>query len=179
MINSEVLNDLLLYDPDTGKLFWRVRDVRYFKAERASKIWNTRYAGKEAMTTRTKCGHLSGRVFDKGYLAHRIIWCLHYGDWPDGELDHVNGVPFDNRLKNLRSVTSSENSKNTSIPKHNTSGFMGVYKETYTGKWVGSAESDGKRYKKRFDTIEQAILYRKQLDEKLGFHENHGRSKPK
>ena len=174
-LTSDVLNQLLTYDEMTGRLYWKTRPEFFFPSKRPCNIWNTRYSGKEALITKTNGGYLSGRIFDKGYLAHRVIWCLATGAWPDEEIDHINGVASDNRLENLRPVNSSGNGKNIRKPSHNKSGHIGVYKEAYTGKWVGCAESDGRRYKKRFVTIEEAIAYREYLNEKLGFHENHGR----
>ena len=43
--------------------------------------------------------------------AHRFIWWLNYNEIPD-EIDHINRVRDDNRLKNLRNTTHSENTKN-------------------------------------------------------------------
>lgn len=45
------------------------------------------------------------------FAAHRAIWFLHYGEWPKGEIDHINMDRTDNRLENLRDVTHAENLK--------------------------------------------------------------------
>lgn len=37
-----------------------------------------------------------------------LIWALHYGAFPRGEIDHINGVRDDNRLVNLREVSRSQ-----------------------------------------------------------------------
>lgn len=34
-----------------------------------------------------------------------------YGDWPS-IIDHINGVPTDNRISNLREATASQNNAN-------------------------------------------------------------------
>ncbi len=45
----------------------------------------------------------------KHYLAHRLIWAIHYGVEPTGLLDHINGKAWDNRIENLREVSHSQN----------------------------------------------------------------------
>ena len=47
----------------------------------------------------------------KKYLAHRIIWLWHNGEWPD-VCDHIDQNPLNNRIENLRSVTKAENNLN-------------------------------------------------------------------
>lgn len=42
--------------------------------------------------------------------AHRLIWETVNGPIPDGrEIDHLNGIKSDNRVRNLEAVTKSEN----------------------------------------------------------------------
>lgn len=48
-------------------------------------------------------------------LAHRVIWELVNGPIPEGmEIDHIDRCRSNNKVDNLRLVTSSENSCNTS-----------------------------------------------------------------
>jgi len=59
-----------------------------------------------------------------GVLLHREIM----GTPPGMQVDHINGITWDNRRANLRNVTPSENQWNrTALPKNNTSGYRGVY----------------------------------------------------
>jgi hypothetical protein len=105
-----------------------------------------------------------------------VIWCHVYGEWPEKNLviDHINGDEKDNRIQNLRLVTHSENNKNSSRPKSNTSGVIGVHKKR--GKWIAQIQEN---YKKitvgSFDSFEDAVKARKEAELKYGFHENHGR----
>jgi len=169
------LRDLLSYDCETGTLKWEVRDRKYFACDWSFKVWNKRYPNTVALNTKHAGSHCAGRIFDKGYLAHRVAWALHYGEWPDGEVDHIDGDGENNRISNLRVVTSSENSMNTKVHGHNTSGHIGVYFEIYTNRWVASAERRGKRVKARFKSKQEAIDHREKLSRELGFHENHGK----
>jgi HNH endonuclease/Helix-turn-helix domain of resolvase len=67
---------------------------------------------------------LNGRLEGNGYitfhlyidgkqkhpLAHRIVWAAFHGPIPKGlEINHKNGVKYDNHLANLELVTRSEN----------------------------------------------------------------------
>lgn len=53
-------------------------------------------------------------VIDGGAkLAHRVLWEVFNGEIPAGmEIDHINTIKTDNRIENLRLVTSSENKRN-------------------------------------------------------------------
>ena len=131
--------ELLRYDAKAGKLYWRVRDVERFKsyenrdALHSCNQWNSRYAGHEAGTLRN--GYIIISIFEVRYLAHRIIWFIETGEWPADPLDHVNGKRADNRKCNLREVTNAENMRNTKVFKNNTSGTIGVYKDSRNGHW--------------------------------------------
>ena len=46
---------------------------------------------------------------------HHLAWVLIYGRFPR-QIDHINGDPKDNRLENLREVSSSENNQNRLMP---------------------------------------------------------------
>jgi hypothetical protein len=87
--SPDLLRKLLRYEPETGKLFWRERDREFFKSDRDYKVWNIRFAGKEAFTA-SDCGYKTGKVFGKTYRAHRIIWALQTGAWPRDEIDHID-----------------------------------------------------------------------------------------
>ena len=50
-------------------------------------------------------------------------------------LDHINRNPFDNRKKNFRKATTTENARNHSISKRNKSGFVGVTWNKINNNW--------------------------------------------
>jgi hypothetical protein len=160
---------LLRYED--GKLFWKFRHQDLFVSEWSFTVWNKRYANKEAFTYVSK-GYRTGRIYDRGYLAHRVIFCLFYGRWPNFEIDHIDGDSNNNRIENLREVSSSGNSKNMGKMCHNSSGVTGVYHEQYTDRWCASIESEGIRYKKRFVQFDDAVSWRKMKEKEFGFYEN-------
>lgn len=171
------LRQLLDYDPDTGSLRWRPRPLTSFPDERSGKIWNTRFSGKLAAHMRAD-GYCRAVVNYNGIYVHRIAWAIVYGTWPDGEVDHINGDPSDNRIANLRLVDSSGNSKNSAKRSDNTSGVVGVYKNSarYTLPWSAEIYVNKKKRKLgNFATIEEAAAARREAERDHGYHENHGR----
>ena len=58
---------------------------------------------------------------------HRVVWAMHYGKWPEFEIDHINGVKSDNRIANLRDVQKDTNQQNqTRAHKRSSTGVLGV-----------------------------------------------------
>ena len=135
-MDEELINSLL-YDPDTGKIFWRTRIS-------ATNGWNKLYAGKETFKIKHAKGYLTGKIMGNRYLTHRVAWFLHYGQWPQGEIDHINGNKSDNRIKNLRDVTTSQNQMNRGKPVNNKSGFKGVFWHKSGKKWCASIGINGR-----------------------------------
>lgn len=140
--NSTRLRELLNYDPATG-VFTRRLGVRGFAA--GSTVGSPHSAGY------IYCSVAGYRCF-----AHRLAWCYMYGDWPEGELDHINGVRNDNRIDNLRLATRSENMLNRHRPrKGNKSGYIGV--SSHKDRWRADLTVDGaQQYLGLFDTPEEA-----------------------
>jgi hypothetical protein len=184
-LTAEIARELLTYNPDTGKLFWKERSAKYFKNPNYTKSWNTKWAGKEALTAITprKSGQISrlrGAVLYKDYYTHRIAWLIYYGEWPKNQIDHINQDPTDNRIENLRDVTNAENSKNKTLQNNNTTGYLGVSFYNYKGY---------KKYRARirinsidkhlgyYDTVEEAAAARAVASINYNFHPNHGNEK--
>lgn len=68
--------------------------------------------GSPALKAQAGDGYYRGRVYGKNYAAHRVVFFLYHGRWPDGEIDHINGDRLDNRPPNLREADRSLNSAN-------------------------------------------------------------------
>jgi hypothetical protein len=149
-VAPEVLRQLLRYEPETGKLYWLPRPVAFFgdteRRRSAANQWNARHAGKEAFTADNGEGYLQGSIFDRLYRAHRVIWCLMTGEWPTALIDHRDGDRGNNKWKNLRAATRSQNNRNTCSRLGSSSKYLGVYWEKQRGKWV-AAINIGKRPK--------------------------------
>ena len=63
-------------------------------------------------------GYIQVKLFNKRYLAHRLIYKMMTGDEPI-EIDHINNNRTDNRWVNLRNVTHSTNQLNRIDSKRN------------------------------------------------------------
>lgn len=174
-LTLENVKKTLDYDPSTGKLFWRERDRSMFPCKRSYLLWNSRYSGKEAFITLDTHGYLQGCVFWKTLRAHRIVWLMCTGEWPIGQIDHINGVRTDNRFENLRLVSQRENARNQRLPSNNTSGVIGVYWRADAGKWCAKIKHEGRNiHIGFFKERDQAVEARKMKEIELGFHKNHG-----
>lgn len=175
-IPIEILHQLLICDPETGTLTWRVRALEFFKCERDCNAWNSTWAGKPALASDTGSGYLSGAILGEHYRAHRVIWAMHYGYWPPDEIDHDNRVKNDNRISNLVLATHIENRKNFPLSTRNTSGIVGVYWTKANLKWLASIGVDRKLiHLGYFDYKPDAIAARKAAEVQYGFHPNHGK----
>lgn len=165
-----------------GGLHWRVRPPEHFKAtprrtaEHMAANWNSRYAFTEALTCADRYGHLTGRINNKLVYAHRVVYAMTHGAWPEQSIDHINGIADDNRPSNLRDVTHKENLKNQTTRKNNTTGVIGVNRFKRDGSWVASITVNGRsRHLGYFDAFEDAVAARKAAETKYGYHKNHGR----
>ncbi len=64
------------------------------------------------------------------------MWFYNFRRWPAKDIDHINGIKFDNRLSNLRESTEIENLRNHKILSDaNKSGVCGVIFCKQNKKW--------------------------------------------
>lgn len=138
------ISEVLDYDKETGLFAWKKKMNRRIQV------------GSSAGTTDQK-GRITICIDGQKYLAHRLAWVYCYGATPDGQIDHFNGNPGDNRLSNLRTVTPLGNSQNRRAPGPiSKSGLLGAAKGR-RGKWVAVIKIDGKaKYLGEFQTPEAA-----------------------
>jgi hypothetical protein len=140
VIDASLVRDLFDYEPETGKLTNKISRKR------------------------ARAGSIAGCLNDNGYLrvsvagrAHyvqRIIWLHVHGTWPNGDVDHINGIRTDNRLMNLRDVPRSINGLNRHVSAA-TSGIVGA--QSSGGKFQSMVKLNGERvYLGRFATAEEA-----------------------
>jgi hypothetical protein len=162
MLTYEYVNELLKYDHETGILTWKVprQGIR---------------VGNEAGCL-AKNGYRYVRIDGKNYLSHRLAWLLYTREWPADQIDHINQVRDDNRIKNLREVSHRDNLRNQKKPKNNSSGVVGVFWFKPTQKWRALIQIDGKlKHLGLFKALDDAVAVRKAAEKEYGYHPNHGR----
>lgn len=129
MVSYDRANELLAYDPVSGLLTWKV-DRSHVKA------------GDVAGNTSAK-GYIRICIDGRQYMAHRLAWLLHYGLWPEKQIDHKNRIRHDNAINNLRLATNGQNS-HYAQRKLPPSGYRGVHFSKGAKKWCAHIMSDGK-----------------------------------
>jgi hypothetical protein len=182
-VDPAILRQLLRYEPETGRLFWLDRGIEWFtdfpnrSALAVCVTWNKRYAGREAFTSAGPWGHRFGSVLGVSLAAHRVVWALHHGQWPDKWLDHINGDAGDNRIENMREVDAEQNARNAGRSKRNKSGVTGVRWYPQVNKWHVQIGVNGRnQHIGKFDNFDEAVCARAEAEKQFGYHSNHGRA---
>lgn len=94
------------------------------------------------------------------YWVSRIIWFYENGEWPVGQVDHIDGDPSDNRR--LREVTNAQNQRNAKRRSDNKSGHKGVCWSKHRQKWHSYIYENGRcRTLGFFSDKTEAIMARK------------------
>ena len=136
------MREAFAYDPQTGILTWAKAPAKRVKAGAA--------AG-----TITRDGYVNVTFHRRPYRAHRIAWMLSTGNWPTGEIDHIDGNRTNNRLANLRDVSRKTNAQNRRFARKNSkSGLIGATWSEERKNWSASIMLNGKL--KRVGTFNSA-----------------------
>lgn len=91
----------------------------------------------------------------KRIRMHRLI----LNAQQDKQVDHVNHNGLDNRKRNLRIVTNSQNAMNSRLRKDNTSGYKGVTWSKDKNKWQAQIAINKKYINLgRYSSIQEASL---------------------
>ena len=127
MITHERLKELVEYDPETGIITWKISHRSVTKGQMAGTIISSGYVRIS----------LDNRFYQRSHLA----WFYVKKVWPTKFLDHINGIPTDDRIVNLREATCMQNGCNRTKQKNNTTGFKGV-SQVYGGKYGARIRSN-------------------------------------
>lgn len=180
-----LLRKLIDYNPQTGQMVWRNRDMSFFNSGRKSaqhccRVWNSRFSGKQAGSYTNPTGYGEISVLGTPLLLHRVAWAHYYGEWPlDGlHIDHINHDRADNRIANLRLVSRKGNQRNLSLRSDNTTGVSGVRFDKTANKskpWIVRIQIGGKpKHLGCFASLEEAKDVRDKAALLEGYHANHG-----
>lgn len=115
-LTAQRLREVLEYNPGTGE----------FRQRHSHRNWP---AGR-IVGTRDNHDYVKIRVDGRYHKAHRLAWLYHYGVWPGLNIDHINRVKGDNRIENLRDVSTQFNNHNVADARgDNIAGYLGVSKK--------------------------------------------------
>lgn len=135
---------MLDYDPCTGVFIWKDSPAR--RCRKGQKAGSMNADGYHQIT-------VAGRT----YAAHRLAWLKVYGDWPCHQIDHINAIPSDNRISNLRIATSSQNMHNPlrKKSKGKSSKYIGVSFDKDRQMWSAQIGLNNKKIKLGFFAKEE------------------------
>ena len=160
MLNLEEIVDVFDYQPDTGLLFWKVSG-------------QGRQMGKPIGSLSK--GYLNVQFGGRNRRVHHIAWLICYGEWPLGQIDHIDGNRANNRIANLRIVNNQVNHKNMKRFSTNTSGCTGVSWSESRRKWCAYINVGKMVMIGRYASFDEAAKARKEAEAQHNFHQNHGR----
>lgn len=166
-IDVDLVRSLFNYDPESGVLYRR----------------KGRNAGKRAGSMRVgNKGDAYRLVYvsrDQGHVyEHRLIWAMVTGKSRFGQIDHRDGDGLNNRWSNLRAVSDVENKRNRPRQRNSPGIILGV---TPRGNsYLARIGLNGKYIDLGlYDCQFEAVCARKSAEARLGYSENHGRSRPR
>lgn len=175
-LTAEQLRSILHYDPDTGLFRWSEGIDHWRAGMLAGTKMRTRATGNDYVVI--GIGTTSRGIYDREYIAigvqkrvyraHRLAWLYVYGEWPDRQVDHINGDSLDNRIVNIRLATNYQNCLNRGLRRNNTSGVKGVSWSKRAQKWLAHITVNRKiMHLGLFDTIEEATAIRVEAANRL------------
>ena len=125
----------------------------------------TRNDRKNSNGSLDKYGYLIIKIKGKQYKAHKIVWLLNYGHFPEKELDHINRNKLDNRISNLRESNRIQQNLNKDFKPNKNTNVIGIYIDNTKGlKKKYCFKFKNKSY--RFYKLQDAIKNKEKLRRK-------------
>ena len=154
-LSCDEVKNALEYRAADGVLIWKIKPRPSIRVG--------------AVAGHKRSNFITLNIFGKRTRAHRLIWFMHHGEWPDGEIDHINCNPLDNRIENLRIANRSQNAANCKNGRVGKSGHMNVWK-TRNGRFMACVKTitDGFKSYGTYDSAEEAASVAK--DAHIGVH---------
>jgi len=134
---------------EDGVLIW-TRDGR----TRGIKTGDPIYCGLQSN------GYMVCRTSSKprrAFKAHHLIWYFTHGEWPNQQIDHIDGNRSNNVIENLRLATKAQNMQNRKpIKRSLPPGVVGAYKLNYKAAITVNGKRIYLGYFKRLEDAEAA-----------------------
>ena len=157
MLTKTRLKEVLSYNSKTGIFKWKKATTNSVKAESNAGYINT---------INRCCIGIDGKY----YLRSRLAWLYTYGYFPETDIDHINRIPSDDRITNLRMVSRQCNLRNCGLRVENTSGVKGVGFYSRDKLWearIGIANKT--HYLGRFESFTEAVAHRLAAEQCIGW----------
>lgn len=163
-VSPALLAETFSYCPETGVLTWKNSKRAYKNGCEAGRVitdlWGKSYRY-------VPCGGFK-------FMAHRIIWAIVKGQWPEHQIDHCDGNGLNNKIDNLRHATNQQNGMNQK-KRTPASGHTGVRWHKGGKKWNARIKAEGREISLGlYVNIDDAVAARKAAEKKYGFSEGHG-----
>jgi hypothetical protein len=154
-LTQKRLKEVLRYYPGSGIFTWR----KTFPGRR-----------RKIAGYKNSLGYIQIKIDGEKHLAHRLVFLHEHGYFPENHIDHIDGNPSNNKIKNLREVSQQCNLRNTGNWITNTSGVKGVSWCKKGNKWMAKICVNGKQknlgYYKNFN---DAVMARYQAEKELNW----------
>lgn len=141
-LTSKRANELLSYDEATGELRWKNIVGKTVGERRRNGNCAGKLAGHKWTEPKSGKTYLQVRIDKKLYLAHRVIWLMRTGKFPEVTVDHADLDGMNNRWPNLRQATSTQNNQNVS--KRTSRKFKGVFPCSKASRYQAKITADYK-----------------------------------
>lgn len=159
-INQEILKEY--FDYRNGFLYWKKKTSNFSRNEIGD------IASHLNKNKNKKDLYNSTNFRNKKYRSARLIFCWHYGYFPQ-TIDHKNINSLDDRIENLRDATHSQNQKNRRSLNGSTSKYLGVNSFNSIQSWT---RKDGTFVMKFYPSKWQAIIRVNGKNKLLGIFES-------
>lgn len=134
------LKECLEYNQLTGELLWKNRPLSHFCNSRVCNSWNAKHAGKIAGNIKhageDRTQYIAVKIDRITFSAHRLIYAIVKGEWPDLVIDHIDGNGTNNRWSNLRVCSQKENMQNLVVRKNNKTRITGIHWHKAFSGWA-------------------------------------------
>jgi HNH endonuclease/AP2 domain len=163
-ITQSWLKSVLSYDAKTGVFTWIAKPSNYFPTQ----LLGTTAGGVN------KGGRIHIRLLGRLHQAHRLAWLYVYGELPKEDIDHINRIPTDNRIDNLRLVSHAQNCQNRYSRFDSQSALQGVDFQKRDSLWRARISASGKTvYLGMFKTKEEAYAAYQKAAAEIHTHNPH------
>lgn len=160
-MNQELIKSLFHYDPETG-VFRRIGRLKC----------NGDVAECDfTPTAKSTHGYIQVRLMDVTFDIHTLIWLYMTGEYPQNDIDHLDGNRLNNKWSNLRSVTRKSNLRNVGKRHDPQFGMVGIGRLTNNPEiyrvYIGSKHLGTTR------DLFEAYCIRKSAELEHGYSQNH------